>query len=202
MSAPVLGPSERAAWEAIKQWAASAFCLDSETPEDAARNVTATINALLAAEPGCTCGEINARHCPAHNEPEADRGLPDTLREMPDGAGTSPEAAAPAPDAELERLLGAMQAACYDHAKGYDHGFPMDCEACRSWMQTIHAHVEQLCQRREAAVRGEVVGTGVIINQWPHLNSVEVKLDEPASAMFRRWEGTQVALVLRAHPEG
>lgn len=85
--------------------------------------------------------------------------------------------AAPAPDAELERLLGAMQSACYDHAKGYDHGFPMDCEACRNWLQTIHAHVEQLCQRREAAARGEVVGTGEVVCRYAHLNTVEVRLD-------------------------
>lgn len=27
--------------------------------------------------------------------------------------------------------------------------------APRNWMQAIHAHVEQICQRREAAARGE-----------------------------------------------
>ncbi len=62
-------------------------------------------------------------------------------------------------DAELDRLLNDMQAACYDHAKGYDHGNPLDCAQCQRWVQAVHAHVAQVKREaREAREGGEKSG--------------------------------------------
>lgn len=227
MSAPVLGPSERAFVARVREAAAMASDVALSDREvmplaQAWQEVVTAADALLAAEPeagprqpffhrlGCPMAKgyqsSTAAHCTCAEPPARLREQPgdrqwcpacgnsvNTLSCGSPGHVYKPEPpAAPAPDAELEKLLNARLA----HWRDMCHRWGPGSDLALATRDAIHDEV----QRREAAARGEVVGTGYLCrDRFGHysVDAVSRTLDEQAYATMPE-DGIPVALTRRA----